>query len=148
MGPVGQRTDALFLGAKPLVYNFSVIAAATNCDNTLLNAVTGSKIRVVGLSLVAGASAAPAFAIDWQNSGKQAVQPLYPYKDLPGVKAQPDKKVEESYACHTETVQIRRRHDEIFRSGGMPTLMYVCERDGVISMDSRVPLRGHSQPVR
>jgi hypothetical protein len=45
-------------------------------------------------------------------------------------------------------VQIRRRYDEIFRSGGMPTLMYVCERDGFISMDDKVPLRGHYQPVR
>jgi hypothetical protein len=105
-------------------------------------------VAVLLLSLVAGASAAPASAIDWQSSGRQAVQPLYPYKDLPGVKAQPDKKVEESYDCHTETVQVRRRFDQIFRSGGMPTLMYVCERDGFVTMDSRVPLRGHYQPVR
>ena len=103
---------------------------------------------IVLLSLVAGVSAAPASAIDWQNSGKQAVQPLYPYKDLPGVKARPDKKVEESYDCHTETVQIRRRYDEIFRSGGMPMTVYVCDRDGVISTGSQVPLRGHYQPVR
>ena len=105
-------------------------------------------VAVLLLSLAAGASATPTSAIDWQSSGKQAVQPLYPYKDLPGVKSQPDEKEEESFNCHTETVQIRRRHDEIFRSGGMPTLMYVCERDGFVSMDSRVPLRGHYQPVR
>ena len=105
-------------------------------------------VAVLLLSLVAGASAAPASAIDWQSSGRQAAQPLYPYKDLPGVKAQSDKKVEESYDCHTETVQVRRRFDQIFRSGGMPTLMYVCERDGFVTMDSRVPLRGHYQPVR
>jgi cation diffusion facilitator CzcD-associated flavoprotein CzcO len=47
-----------------------------------------------------------------------------------------------------EMADIRRRYDEIFRSGGMPTLMYVCERDGFISMDDKVPLRGHYQPVR
>ncbi|MGO8041168.1 hypothetical protein AB9E11_35880, partial [Rhizobium leguminosarum] len=40
---------------------------------------------------------------------------------------------EESYNCRTETVQIRRRYDEIFRYGGMPTLMYVCERDGFVT---------------
>jgi hypothetical protein len=102
------------------------------------------------ISLVAVSSLAPmsAFAVDWRKPVNSDVQPLYPYKDLPGVKAQPDKKEEESYNCRTETVQVRRRHDEIFRSGGMPTLMYVCDRDGFISMDSRVPLRGHYQPVR
>ncbi|MEH7905857.1 hypothetical protein [Rhizobium laguerreae] len=76
------------------------------------------------------------------------VQPLYPYKGLPGVKAQPDKKEEESYNCRTETVQVRRRYDEIFRSGGMPTLMYVCERHGFVTTGGKVPLRGHYQPVR
>ncbi|WP_184469165.1 hypothetical protein [Rhizobium esperanzae] len=100
------------------------------------------------LIAVSGLALSSALAVDWRKSVDSGVQPLYPYKGLPGVKAQPDKKDEESYNCRTETVQIRRRYDEIFRSGGMPTLMYVCERDGFISMDDKVPLRGHYQPVR
>ena len=102
------------------------------------------------ISLVAVSSLAPTsvFAVDWTKSVNSDAQPLYPYKGLPGVKAQPDKKEEESYNCRTETIQVRRRHDEIFRSGGMPTLMYVCDRDGFISMDDKVPLRGRYQPVR
>ena len=103
---------------------------------------------LISLVAMSGLAPASASAIDWTKSVKSDVQPLYPYKGLPGVKAQPDKKEEESYNCHTETVHIRRRHDEIFRSGGMPTLMYVCDRDGFISMDDKVPLRGHFQPVR
>jgi len=105
-------------------------------------------VAVLLLSLAAGAAAAPAFASYWQSSGKQAAQPLYPYKDLPGVKSQPDRKEEESYACHTETVYVRRDGDWIFRSGGMPTIVYVCDRDGQISQGTQVPLRGHYQPVR
>ncbi|MBY4631067.1 hypothetical protein CO652_05650 [Rhizobium sp. H4] len=102
-------------------------------------------ILLVALSGLAPASA---FAVDWSKPVNSDVQPLYPYKGLPGVKVQPDKKEEESYNCRTETVQIRRRYDEIFRSGGMPTLMYVCERDGFVTMGGKVPLRGHYQPVR
>ena len=89
-----------------------------------------------------------ASATDWARAGKADVQPLYPYTDLPGVKAQPDKKDEEQYACHTETGHIRREGDWIFRSGGMPTIVYVCDRDGQISQGTQVPLRGHYQPVR
>lgn len=91
---------------------------------------------------------AVASATDWARAGKSDVQALYPYTDLPGVKAQPDKKDEEQYACHTETQTIRRHGDWIFRSGGMPTIVYVCDRDGVISEGTQVPLRGHYQPVR
>ncbi|OAV50785.1 hypothetical protein A6U98_07065 [Rhizobium sp. WYCCWR10014] len=100
------------------------------------------------LVAMSGLGPASASAVDWTKSVDSGVQPLYPYKGLPGVKGQPDKKEEESYNCRTQTVQVRRRYDEIFRSGGMPTLMYVCERDGFISMDDKVPLRGHYQPVR
>ncbi|MET3853100.1 hypothetical protein [Rhizobium sp. OAE497] len=89
-----------------------------------------------------------ASATDWARAGKADVQPLYPYTDLPGVKAQPDKKDEEQYACHTETGHVRRDGDWIFRSGGMPTIVYVCDRDGQISQGTQVPLRGHYQPVR
>ncbi|AIC25421.1 UNVERIFIED_ORG: hypothetical protein GGE64_004105 [Rhizobium etli] len=100
------------------------------------------------LVATSGLAPASAFAVDWTKPVNSDVQALYPYKGLPGVKAQPDKKEEESYNCRTETVQIRRRYDEIFRSGGMPTLMYVCERDGFVTMGGKVPLRGHYQPVR
>ncbi|OWV68827.1 hypothetical protein ATY76_09945 [Rhizobium sp. R339] len=103
---------------------------------------------LISLGVAPSLAPASAFAVDWRKSVTSDVQPLYPYKGLPGVKAQPDKKEEESYNCRTETVQIRLRYDEIFRSGGMPTLMYVCERDGFISMGGKVPLRGHYQPVR
>ncbi|RDJ17161.1 hypothetical protein B5K05_03545 [Rhizobium phaseoli] len=102
-------------------------------------------ILLVALSGLAPASA---FAVDWTKPVTSDVQALYPYKGLPGVKAQQDKKEEESYNCRTETVQVRRRYDDIFRSGGMPTLMYVCERDGFVTMRGKVPLRGHYQPVR
>lgn len=103
---------------------------------------------LISLGVLSSLAPASAFAVDWTKSVDSAVQPLYPYKGLPGVKAQSDKKEEESYNCRTETVQIRRRYDEIFRSGGMPTLMYVCERDGFVTMGRKIPLRGHYQPVR
>ena len=66
------------------------------------------------LVAASGLSPSSALAVDWTKSLDSGVQPLYPYKGLPGVKAQPDKKEEESYNCRTETVQIRRRYDEIF----------------------------------
>ncbi|MBY5559830.1 hypothetical protein [Rhizobium leguminosarum] len=103
---------------------------------------------LISLAAVPGLAPASALAVDWTKSVDSGVQSLYPYKGLPGVKAQPDKKEEESYNCRTETVQVRRRYDEIFRSGGMPTLMYVCERDGFVTTGGKVPLRGHYQPVR
>ncbi|MBX4889336.1 MULTISPECIES: hypothetical protein [Rhizobium] len=103
---------------------------------------------LISLLAVTGLAPAAAFAVDWTKPIQSDVKPLYPYRDLPGVKAQPDKKEEESYNCRTETVQVRRRYDEIFRSGGMPTLMYVCDRDGFVTMGRKVPLRGHYQPVR
>lgn len=104
----------------------------------------------VFLSLISLATAGvgSASAVDWKKPVATRAQPLYPYKDLPGVKAKPDETLEEQYACRTETIQVRRRYDEIFRSGGMPTLVYVCDRDGVISAGDKVPLRGHYQPVR
>ena len=105
-------------------------------------------ILLAGLALWPGLRADAVFATDWTRAGETRVEPLYPYKNLPGVKAQPDKKDEEQYSCRTETRLIRRRYDDIFRSGGMPTLVYVCDRDGVISSSSKVPLRGHYQPVR
>jgi hypothetical protein len=64
------------------------------------------------------------------------------------VKEQPDKTVEEQFTCRTETRLIRRRYDEVFRSGGMPTLVYVCDRDGIATTGTQVPRRGHYQPVR
>jgi hypothetical protein len=104
----------------------------------------------VSLSLMslATAGAGSAFAVDWNKPVAPRAQPLYPYKDLPGVKAKPDETLEEQYACRTETIQVRRRYDEIFRSGGMPTLVYVCDRNGVTTAGDKVPLRGHYQPVR
>ncbi|MBX4998484.1 hypothetical protein [Rhizobium lentis] len=105
-------------------------------------------VLLISLVAVPGLAPASAFAVDWTKPIDSGVQPLYPYKGLPGVKAQPDKKEEESFNCRTETVQVRRRYDEIFRSGGMPTLMYVCERDGFVTTGRKVPLRGHYQPVR
>jgi hypothetical protein len=103
---------------------------------------------VLSLATLVTAGAGSASAVDWKKPVASRVEPLYPYKDLPGVKAKPDKTLEEQYACRTETIQIRRRYDRIFRSGGMPTLVYVCDRDGVISAGDKVPLRGHYQPVR
>ncbi|MBX4987101.1 hypothetical protein [Rhizobium lentis] len=105
-------------------------------------------VLLILLVAVPGLAPASAFAVDWTKPIDSGVQPLYPYKGLPGVKAQPDKKEEESFNCRTETVQVRRRYDEIFRSGGMPTVMYVCERDGFVTTGRKVPLRGHYQPVR
>ncbi|CDM55881.1 hypothetical protein LPU83_0197 [Rhizobium favelukesii] len=43
---------------------------------------------------------------------------------------------------------LRRGYDKIFRTGGLPTLVYVCDRDGLESTGTQVPLRGHYQPVR
>ena len=103
---------------------------------------------LISLVALSGLAPASASAVDWTKAVKSDVQPLYPDKGLPGVKAQPDKREEESYSGRTETVQIRRRHDEIFRSGGMPTLVYVCDRDGFVTAGEKVPLRGHYQPVR
>ncbi|MDM9619544.1 hypothetical protein A6U87_24350 [Rhizobium sp. AC44/96] len=104
---------------------------------------------VIPAVLVIASALAPAtaFATDWKRAGETRVQPLYPYTDLPGVKAQPDKTEEEQFTCRTETQQIRRRYDEIFRSG-MPTLVYVCDRDGFGSTGTLVPRRGRYQPVR
>ncbi|MEZ2132877.1 MULTISPECIES: hypothetical protein [unclassified Sinorhizobium] len=103
----------------------------------------------IALGLVLAALFADdAAATNWKLPPEEtAVEPLYPYKDLPGVKAQPPLKEEEQYSCRTQTEFLRRRGDIIFRSG-MPTLMYVCERDGVVSHGNKVPLRGHFQPVR
>jgi hypothetical protein len=106
------------------------------------------RILLAGLALWPAVGADTVFATDWQRAGETRVEPLYPYKNLPGVKAQADKKDEEQYSCRTETRLLRRRFDEIFRSGGMPTLVYVCDRDGVITSGAKVPLRGHYQPVR
>ncbi|PKA44027.1 hypothetical protein [Rhizobium sullae] len=105
-------------------------------------------ILLAALSVASSLIAEPAFATDWNRAGKADVQPLYPYPDLPGVKSQPDKKDEEKYACRTETRGIRRNGDWIFRSGGMPTIVYVCDRDGYVSQGTQVPARGHYQPVR
>ncbi len=99
----------------------------------------------VGLAIL---SATTGEATDWKRAGQPQIQPLYPYKDLPGVKSQPDKTEEEQFSCRTETRLIRRRYDDIFRSGGMPTLVYVCDRDGLSTTGTQVPRRGHYQPVR
>lgn len=107
--------------------------------------------RVWLIALAAtGASLAPSasFAADWRRAGEPQVQSIYPYANLPGVKAQRDPKDEEQYSCRTETRPLRRGYDKIFRTGGLPTLVYVCDRDGVESVGTQVPLRGHYQPVR
>jgi hypothetical protein len=106
------------------------------------------QILFAALSVAGGLAAEPSLATDWKSAGKADAQPLYPYPDLPGVKSRPDKKDEEQYACHTETRGIRRNGDWIFRSGGMPTIVYVCDRDGYVSQGTRVPARGHYQPGR
>ncbi|WP_283195756.1 hypothetical protein [Rhizobium sp. AN80A] len=106
------------------------------------------KIVLVTLALSAGVLPAPAFSTDWARAGQGRVPPTYPYANLPGVKAPTDPSLEPKLTCRTETQYIRRRHDEIFRSGGMPMTVYVCDRDGVISSGSQVPLRGRYQPVR
>lgn len=105
-------------------------------------------LTLVSLTLVSGLTATAGFATDWTRAGQARVPPLYPYQDLPGVKAQPDKTEEEQFSCRTETRLIRRRYDEIFRSGGVPTLVYVCDRDGIATTGTLVPRRGRYQPVR
>ncbi|KQV84431.1 hypothetical protein [Rhizobium sp. Root1220] len=101
------------------------------------------------LTLASGGVAPEAsFATDWKRAGEAHPQLIYPYPNLPGVRAQPEPKDEEQYRCRTETQLIRRRHDQIFRSGGIPTLVYVCDGDGLESRGVKVPLRGHYQPVR
>jgi hypothetical protein len=107
--------------------------------------------RVLLMALAAGGvSLAPAasFATEWHRAGETRAESNYPYANLPGVKAQPDLKDEEQYSCRTETRALRRGYNKIFRTGGLPTLVYVCDRDGVESVGTQVPLRGHYQPVR
>ena len=102
------------------------------------------------IAMAAGASLAPgaSFATDWRRAGEAQTQSVYPYANLPGVKARPEPKDEEQYDCRTETRPLRRGYDKIFRTGGLPTLVYVCDRDGVESVGTQVPRRGHYQPVR
>ncbi|WP_160010874.1 hypothetical protein [Rhizobium sp. 18055] len=103
---------------------------------------------LIMLALSSGLLPTSGFSTDWKRAGEGRVQSAYPYANLPGVKAQTDKSLEPDLKCRTETQYVRRRYDEIFRSGGMPMTVYVCDRDGVISSGSQVPLRGHYQPVR
>lgn len=105
-------------------------------------------ISLAVLTLAGSFAPAASFATEWDRAGEMRVQPNYPYANLPGVKAQNDRSLEPQYNCRTETQYVRRRYDQIFRSGGMPMTVYVCDRDGVISSGSQVPLRGHYQPVR
>ncbi|WP_431321015.1 hypothetical protein [Rhizobium sp. YTU87027] len=106
--------------------------------------------RVLLTAVAVGASTTPgvSFATDWRRAGEAHAQSVYPYANLPGVKAKPEPKDEEQYDCRTETRPLRRGYDKIFRTGGLPTLVYVCDRDGVESVGTQVPLRGHYQPVR
>jgi len=106
--------------------------------------------RALLIALAVGATLAPgsSFAADWRRAGEAPVQSDYPFVNLPGVKAQPDPKDEEQYNCRTETRPLRRSYNKIFRTGGLPTLVYVCDRDGVESVGTQVPLRGHYQPIR
>jgi hypothetical protein len=106
------------------------------------------RIVLVTLALTSGLLPGAGFATDWKRAGEGRVQSAYPYPSLPGVKAPTDKTLEPKLECRTETQYVRRRYDQIFRSGGMPMTVYVCDRDGVISSGSQVPLRGHYQPVR
>jgi hypothetical protein len=113
----------------------------------LTAALTLASFTLAALALASALTAA-GFAADWKHAGQMHVPPLYPYQDLPGVKAQPDKTEEEQFSCQTETRLIRRRYDEIFNSGGMPTLVYVCDRDSLSTVGTQVPRRGRYQPVR
>jgi hypothetical protein len=113
-----------------------------------MHAMQTVTMLLVALTLASGVNPTTGLATDWTRAGQTRVPPLYPYQDLPGVKAQPDKTEEEQFSCRTETRLLRRRHDEIFRSGGMPTLVYVCDRNGIGSTGTLVPRRGHYQPVR
>ncbi len=97
---------------------------------------------------VVSLAAAASFATEWHRAGEPRSEAIYPYANLPGVKAQPDSKDEEQYSCRTETRPLRRGYNKIFRTGGLPTLVYVCDRDGVESVGTQAPLRGHYQPVR
>lgn len=113
-----------------------------------INLVTMALVGALAGALAGGLAPTPGFSTDWQRAGEGRVQSAYPYSDLPGVKAPTDKSLEPKYTCRTETQYVRRRYDEIFRSGGMPMTVYVCDHDGVISSGSAVPRRGHYQPVR
>ncbi|NLR98581.1 hypothetical protein HGP17_17320 [Rhizobium sp. P38BS-XIX] len=94
-----------------------------------------SKIAIVAL-VFAGLAPATAFA-DNPLIPKPYVAPVYPYKNLPGVKA-PKMAADEKFQCRTTTL-----HPEEFYRGyfyrGMPRLGYVCEQDGVISSSTRKP---------
>ena len=54
--PVGLFGDYLYGIGGALVPKFAAIAAATANDNTLVAAVTGKKIRVLALAVIAGAA--------------------------------------------------------------------------------------------
>jgi hypothetical protein len=49
-------TDLLYNGSTALTPKFAAIAAATSGDNTLVAAVSGKKIRVLALAIIAGAA--------------------------------------------------------------------------------------------
>jgi hypothetical protein len=106
------------------------------------------RIVLVTLALASGLLPSSGFSTDWSRAGAGRVQSAYPYSNLPGVKAPTDKSLQPKYECRTETQYVRRRYDSIFRSGGMPMTVYVCDHDGAISSGTEVPRRGHYQPVR
>lgn len=56
MGPVTLRTDEIANGTQGLPPKFAPIAAATSGNNSLVAAVTGKKIRVLAMFLIAGAA--------------------------------------------------------------------------------------------
>lgn len=60
---------------------------------------------------------------------------VYPYKDLPGVKA--PQLPEEKFKCSTTIAELSS--DFYGYRHGYPRLVYVCDQNGVISQSTRPP---------
>jgi hypothetical protein len=56
-----------------------------------MHAMQTVTMLLVALTLASGVNPTTGLATDWTRAGQTRVPPLYPYQDLPGVKAQPDK---------------------------------------------------------
>jgi hypothetical protein len=91
--------------------------------------VRKSAIAVLLLAALSpvGASAGSPHAIAWNKV-------VYPYKDLPGVKA--PQQAEEKFNCSTT---IADPSDFYGYHHGYPRLVYVCDQNGVISQSTRPP---------
>ncbi|TCL72033.1 hypothetical protein EV286_105292 [Rhizobium sp. BK251] len=105
-------------------------------------------IAALGVVLVGIAPAAAGSASNLKLPPQEAPLQLgYPYKDLPGVTA-PSINPPPEYDCRSEVDLIRGWRDIEYRFDGMPRLVYVCERDGVIFKGTKTPKILPYQPIR